>query len=117
MTRDFIADRLESITENYDEVVRFEDGSMIEEVGPFKVLQFYAFMLDNDEDAVVNIVVAMTDIIFGAIHCAGWSFEFSSQIALLVWRISSLTITVIPFIFLILIVALDSVLKPLSICT
>lgn len=113
-TQKFMSQRLESITENYDEVTRFEDGSLIEEVGPSKVPQFYAFMLDNDEDAIVSIIVATTGIAFGAIHCAAWSFEFMSTTDLFIWRISSLVTTVISFLFLVLILALDGVLKPLS---
>jgi len=39
--------------------------------------------------------------LFGAIHCAGWStkIHFSSHVALLLWRISSIVITASPVIW------------------
>lgn len=115
ITTKFLSLRLDNITENLDAESRFEEGSRAEAARQTKVPQFYAYLVNDDEDGVVSIIAAVTGIVFGAIHCAAWSFEFMSTTDLLIWRISSLVITGIPMMFLVLIFAVDGVLKPLSI--
>ena len=38
-------------------------------------------------------------VIFGALHCIAWNFHFPSDTEQLLWRIGSLTITLIPLAF------------------
>ena len=54
-------------------------------------------------------LVALLGVVFGGIHCAGWNFPFPTHTYQLLWRISSLAITLIPIcapavIFIILVV-------------
>ena len=37
-------------------------------------------------------------MLFGALHCIGWNFDFPTHIEQLLWRIGSLAITAIPSI-------------------
>lgn len=43
-----------------------------------------------------DVVTSIITILFGAIHCCAWSFEFPSDTERLLWRITSLIITVSP---------------------
>ena len=42
---------------------------------------------------LVTVIVA---ILFGGIHCAGWNFPFPSHAELIIWRVSSLIILIVP---------------------
>ena len=51
----------------------------------------------DDEDAsIADIIVFGVGVFFGAIHCIAWSFSFPTHAELLIWRISSVAITVVP---------------------
>ena len=50
---------------------------------------------DNQTFAAV-IITLMVGIIFGAIHCIAWSFEFLSHTELVLWQISSIGIIATP---------------------
>jgi hypothetical protein len=39
-------------------------------------------------------------VIFGAIHCIGWSFDFPSNIERTLWRVASLSVTGVPSLIL-----------------
>lgn len=41
-------------------------------------------------------LLALLGVVFGGIHCAGWNFPFPTYTYQLLWRISSLTISLIP---------------------
>ncbi|KDR79429.1 hypothetical protein GALMADRAFT_1240173 [Galerina marginata CBS 339.88] len=58
---------------------------------------FYAFSA-YDENGVAMAWALIAAVIFGGIHCAGWIFTFPSHAELIIWRISSIVITVIPFL-------------------
>ena len=45
-----------------------------------------------------GVITLMVGIIFGAIHCIAWSFEFPSHTELILWRISSVGIISTPFL-------------------
>jgi hypothetical protein len=57
---------------------------------------FYSGNLDGEGYwiAFSGVVIA---IIFGAIHCVAWSFQFPSHLEQLSWRMASLIITGLPF--------------------
>jgi len=60
-----------------------------------KVPMFWA---DNRDDVIIaNIIVLGVGICFGAIHCIAWHFSFPTHSGLLIWRISCVIITVVPF--------------------
>ncbi|KZT25921.1 hypothetical protein NEOLEDRAFT_1199558 [Neolentinus lepideus HHB14362 ss-1] len=60
---------------------------------------YYGGSLDYDfEKAVVQLILVTSSTVFGAIHCIGWSFEFPSRLAQLLWRSCSLVITCFPLI-------------------
>jgi len=44
-------------------------------------------------------IVAAITVVFGAIHCIGWSFNFPSSVERILWRVASLSITGVPIIF------------------
>lgn len=49
-------------------------------------------------DPKLTFIVACIAMIFGAIHCAAWLFEFPSQLERVLWRTSSLAITCLPLV-------------------
>jgi len=59
---------------------------------------FYAPNTNDSEDhrPLVLYGLPVVAAIFGALHCIAWNFHFPSHIEQLLWRIGSLTITLIP---------------------
>jgi hypothetical protein len=60
------------------------------------------------------ILVAMITVVFGAVHCIGWSFDFPSSIERTLWRVASLSMTCVPILiapFCVLGAAIDILLK------
>ena len=45
---------------------------------------------------IADLIMLGIGICFGAIHCIAWHFSFPTHIELLMWRISSVTITAVP---------------------
>jgi len=45
-----------------------------------------------------SVFLAAITIVFGAIHCIGWSFDFPSGIERTLWRVASLSITGVPIL-------------------
>ena len=66
-----------------------------------KIPTFYA---TEEDKAKVACVVCMPvfGIVFGGIHCVGWFFDFPSSAEAMLWRVSSVVLTGIAFLFLIL---------------
>ena len=65
---------------------------------------FYSYNSPN-ESYLSNIVICHTltsvvGAIFGAIHCAGWSFQFPSHAETLLWRVSAILVTALPILML-----------------
>jgi len=69
---------------------------------------FYAPNTDDSEDHEVLVAFGLPVVaaIFGALHCIAWNFHFPSDIEQLLWRIGSLTITLIPSVPFVVIYAL-----------
>jgi len=59
---------------------------------------FYAPKTNSSADGglLFGIILPVVAAIFGALHCIAWNFHFPSDIEQLLWRIGSLTITLIP---------------------
>ena len=86
---------------NFGGMLESRSTSTIEE-GQMRVATFYAVRNVGTEFARGGVVVCGTSVLFGAIHCLGWSFVFLSHLEGLAWKISSAIITGIPFILVIL---------------
>ena len=69
----------------------FDDGAI-------RVPTFYAYPKPKPD--VINWkVITLTSIVamlFGGIHSAGWNFPFPSHAELIIWRVSSLIILIVP---------------------
>ena len=53
---------------------------------------------NNSEDVVIaDFIVLGVGICFGVIHCIAWDFSFPTHTGLLMWQISSVAITAVPF--------------------
>ena len=62
---------------------------------PIQVPTFYAPDGTHDKWPVRRLT-SIVAILFGGIHCAGWNFPFPSHAELIMWRVSSLIILVVP---------------------
>jgi hypothetical protein len=64
-----------------------------------RINTFYpAKWVGSSKDSSMILVVIIT-VVFGAIHCIGWSFDFPSSIERTTWRIASLFIMGVPIMF------------------
>jgi len=57
---------------------------------------FYAPITVNALDFLIYLVLPAIAVLFGALHCIGWNFDFPTHTEQLLWRIGSLAITSIP---------------------
>ena len=68
----------------------------------FKVPMFYSIKLDSKLGYLQMLCASFAiATLFGAIHCVGWSSKilFSSEATSILWRISSMTITLSPLVW------------------
>jgi hypothetical protein len=61
-----------------------------------KVGTFYSAGIQDSEDRLCLIMMAVLATVFGAIHCIAWSFEFPSRSEQILWRVASVATTTIP---------------------
>lgn len=80
-----------------------DDDVDLRQIGLTQVPTFYAGKPDEHLILLADFIALLVALVFGAIHCIAWSFTFPSHIELLLWRISSVTIIVVPFIFILLV--------------
>ena len=64
-----------------------------------QVPTFYSPPIDEYEFFGVLITTVIVATLFGGIHCAGWNFPFLSHAELIIWRVSSLIIVIVPWTF------------------
>jgi len=62
-----------------------------------RVGTFYPTKWAASEGPSIFLVATVT-VVFGAIHCIGWSFHFPSMIERTIWRFASLCITCVPIL-------------------
>lgn len=88
-----------------DKIFFFITGTQDEHVNLHhqkKVPVFYSGKPTTTEVIVgSDVITLVAGVIFGAVHCIAWSFEFSSSTQALLWRLSSVTITSVPFILIV----------------
>ena len=61
-----------------------------------RVPRFWANTTNGEELAIADCPVLGVGVCFGAIHCIAWHFSFPTHTELLMWRISSVAIAVVP---------------------
>lgn len=93
----FISDGFRQMINNQEERIEFAGYSRgSREKGPLRVPHHYASRVDDKDERIINIIVALSGTIFGAIHCICWSFAFPSHAERTIWRACALLITVVP---------------------
>ena len=65
--------------------------------GPLRVPTFYSYTGHSMDRLSLGVFVS---ILFGAMHCIAWYYEFPSSLERWWWRISSITVSVIPLFIL-----------------
>ena len=60
-----------------------------------RVPRFWANSNDGEQE-IADYIVLGVGVCFGAIHCIAWFFSFPTHRELLMWRVSSVTITAVP---------------------
>jgi hypothetical protein len=61
-----------------------------------KVPVFYSGDPKEYHVVVADGMTLIAGVVFGAIHCIAWSFEFATPIHVLLWRLSAVAITAVP---------------------
>ena len=74
----------------------FADDSV--NTNALRVPIFYAFPKLSGHRRKVTTLTSIVALLFGGIHCAGWNFHFPSHAELIIWRVSSLIILIVPCI-------------------
>ena len=69
-------------------------GARDPETSDMKVHTFYS-IYDDDTEFAYFIVVPIVGVVFGVIHCAGWFFNFPSNVEAILWRVCSAILTCI----------------------
>ena len=90
----FPARTLEVLNDRGADILASDDVSG----GAIRVPTFYASSTPNAVNLVVRRLTSIVALLFGGIHCAGWNFPFPSHAELIIWRVSSLIILIVPCI-------------------
>jgi hypothetical protein len=77
------------------EVFEFVGGGDIEPRSK-RVPTFYSGESSGDDDMQTHVVSMLVAVIFGAIHCIAWSFQFPSHMEQMLWRMSAIAIICVP---------------------
>ncbi|KAI9509150.1 hypothetical protein F5148DRAFT_978758 [Russula earlei] len=71
-----------------------------EEKFRMRVNTFYPGEWVTGKFPFIMFTVVTVTLVFGGIHCIGWSFTFPSSAEKTLWRVASVTITVFPLLFM-----------------
>ena len=63
-----------------------------------RVPMFYSHYKQLRTGLFVPTLTSIVAMLFGGIHCAGWNFPFPSHAELIIWRVSSLILLIVPSI-------------------
>ena len=101
----------EVITKGLETIIAFIAGYQDDEVNLSRVDRVPRFWANSDRDDQVTADLIMLGVgaCFGGIHCIAWHFPFQTSVEFLIWRISSIAITVVP-IYISLIIILGGFL-------
>lgn len=73
-----------------------QEMSMLTTSGSFvhldRVSAFYALPVAPTDGTTMSILVSIMGLVFGAIHCIAWSFNFPSITELIIWRVSAVVV-------------------------
>lgn len=61
-----------------------------------RVPTFWAGNNNGPHVYTADAIALLVAMVFGAIHCIAWSYEFPSHAEQLIWRVSAVTIAVVP---------------------
>jgi hypothetical protein len=61
-----------------------------------KVPVFYSGDPKWEQLLLADYITSIATVVFGAIHCIAWSFEFATPIQVFLWRLSAVAITACP---------------------
>ena len=62
-----------------------------------RVPTFYSGKSSDNGDPKTYAVTGLVGVIFGAIHCIAWSFQFPSHMEQMLWRMSAIAISASAF--------------------
>ena len=73
-------------------------GGVSLRAGDMKIPTFYAESETDGEAVAITFCIPIVGIVFGLIHCVGWSFNFPSSAEATLWQVSSAVLTVVAFL-------------------
>ncbi|KAF9480162.1 hypothetical protein BDN70DRAFT_640829 [Pholiota conissans] len=79
------------------------------------VHSFYAMNTSDTESNWIVGIVSVIGIIFGGIHCMGWSFLFPTRVEAVVWQVASVIVTTVPVLMAVSVVS-QSMCTPQTFC-
>ncbi|ETW84774.1 hypothetical protein HETIRDRAFT_473500 [Heterobasidion irregulare TC 32-1] len=107
-----------------DDLVTFIAHPVCETDGTFSLVKpnssrvrtLFAGETTPQEDTAIYNFIGCVAMVFGAIHCIAWSSEFTSDIELLLWRVSSAVLIGVPALHLVwhFLLHIDSLSKTLQ---
>ena len=88
----------EAINSGLETILAFIAGTQDEGFNLSREERVPRFWANSTEDdfLIADIIMLGVGICFGAIHCIAWGFSFPTHTELLMWRVSSVTITAVP---------------------